>query len=336
MFARAEVLVANRKVVHYGIRLLIITLLGLMVNSCFFSKRLKRVQTYPEWSQEIRHMTVGDKYVLASAGKDGLILLNTTNPAATRKVGWRIPIDVVVRTTININNHCVYVIGSNTLYVVDISNLSNPVILGLYKPDTRAIEVEVQEGYAFLPTGDGGLQVIDTSDPTSLKKVGVYDSNVVGSKITVWHIAISGQYAYISLTDSIGGDFIESLDISEPTRPHKIGSIRLDLAGEIVIRGDYAFVTNGIGLQILDISNPSSPTVIASYDTPNLAQGLKIEGNYVYINDLFGVEVVDISNPRSPHRVAYTKLPQVQDIAVVDGYIYVADTELGLVIYERP
>ena len=110
----------------------------------------------------------------------------------------------------------------------------------------------------------------------------------------------------------------------------------LCLAANIVIQGDHAFVTNGHGLQILDVSNPHSPTVITSYDTPNTALGLKVEGNYVYINDLYGVEVVDILDIYSPRRVAYSKLPQVQGVAVVDGYIYVADSFKGLVIFEHP
>jgi hypothetical protein len=188
------------------------------------------------------------------------------------------------------------------------------VALGSYKPDTPTIEAVVQFPYIFLTTGIGGLHIIDASDPTDLKKVGIYNTSVAKTRIAVWDVAVSGEYAYITLDDSAGQGFVKVLDISNPTTPFEIGSTRVDLAGDIAIEGNYAFVANGRGVQILNVSTPSSPTMITSYDTPNFAQGLKVKDNYVYINDLFGVEIVDISDIHSPRRVSFRKLPQVQDV----------------------
>jgi len=339
MSASKEISVTKKRLIRYGTGLLIIMLLMLVVNACSFGKRLKRIQIYPEWSYEIRHITIENGYAFLAMGREGLFVLDVTDPATPRTINSETLVEPGA-VSIKVKGYYAYLIDAiYGLRIVDITDPLHSVVMGIYKPDTPAIEVDIQGFYAFLTTGTGGLQVIDISDPANLKEVGVYNTDIVGSKITVSGIstvAVSDQYAYISLTDRIGTVFVEVLNITDPAKPFKVGAVHVDLAGEIVIKEDYAFVTNGIGLQILDISNPSSPTIIASYDTPNFAQGLEVDDNYVYINDLFGVEVVDISNPRSPHRVAYAKLPQVQDIAVVGDYLYVADSELGLVIYERP
>lgn len=323
------------RLIRFRSLLLPLTLLILIMSACSaFGKQLRQVQSYPEWPDDIRNITATDDYVFVAMGQAGLYILDVSNPATPINIDFETPIDVVMWATIDGNY--AYILGSYSLYIVDILDLSNPVVLGSYQPQTPIIKAVIQFPYIFLATGAGGLQVIDVSDPTTLEKVGVYDSTMTKLDIAVRNIAVSGEYAYITLNDSANYHYVDILNISNPTEPMKVGSIRVNLAGNIVSKGPCVFVTNGHGLQILDASVPSSPTIITSYDTLNFAQGLEVEGNHVYINDLFGVEVVDISDIHSPRRVAYSKLPQVQDIAVVDGYIYVADTTKGLVIFERP
>ena len=315
--------------------LLPIILLTIVMPACALGQSLRRVQTYPELAVGIDQITVADDDVFLATAQNGLLLLDPANAAAPVKTDWETPIDSASRITVDGNY--AYIIGTNgTLYVVDISDLSNPVVLDSYKPDTPSIEVDIQFPYLFLTTGAGGLHVIDVSEPTTLERVGVYNLTVNNFEPAIWDVAVSGEYAYITLSDPKNHDFVEVLNISNPATPTKVGSVRVNLASNIAIQGDYAFVANGHGLQILDVSNPHSPIVITSYDTPNTALGLKVEGNYVYINDLYGMEVVDISDIHSPRRVAYAKLPQVQDVAVVDGYIYVADSFKGLVIFKHP
>ena len=312
----------------------IVSLLVVML-ACALGQSLRHIQTYPELEDGIGQITVADDCVFVAMGSNGVFLLNPTDGAAPTRVDWKTRIDSAFRIAVD-ENYAYVIDKDRTLHMVDISDLSNPMVLGSYTPDTPSIEVDIQFPYAFLTTGAGGLHVIDVSEPTTLERVGVYNLTVNNFEPAIWDVAVSGEYAYITLSDPKNHDFVEVLNISNPATPTKVGSVRVNLASNIAIQGDYAFVANGHGLQILDVSNPHSPIVITSYDTPNTALGLKVEGNYVYINDLYGMEVVDISDIHSPRRVAYAKLPQVQDVAVVDGYIYVADSFKGLVIFKHP
>ncbi|MFN6036363.1 MAG: hypothetical protein ACK48B_20510, partial [Dolichospermum sp.] len=48
-----------------------------------------------------------------------------------------------------------------------------------------------------------------------------------------------------------------------------------------------AYVADGFsGLQIIDISNPTTPTLKGNYDTSGFAFGVQVVGNYAYVGDL--------------------------------------------------
>ncbi|WP_414534032.1 LVIVD repeat-containing protein, partial [Dolichospermum circinale] len=81
------------------------------------------------------------------------------------------------------------------------------------------------------------------------------------------------------------------------------------------------------GLQIIDISNPSTPTLVGNYDTPNLAQGVQVIGKYAYVTDFdSGLQIIDISNPSTPTFVGTYNTPgKAHRLQIVGKYAYIAD-----------
>jgi hypothetical protein len=54
-----------------------------------------------------------------------------------------------------------------------------------------------------------------------------------------------------------------------------------------------------MGLQVLDITNPASPALAGSYDTPGSAFGVAIDGDHAYVADYFsGLEVLEVFQRR--------------------------------------
>src|SRR5262245_5358495 len=75
----------------------------------------------------------------------------------------------------------------------------------------------------------------------------------------------------------------------------------------VAVSGSNSVIVNGeLGVQILDISNPDSPSVVATVDTPNaVSLGAAISGSYAYVaQGALGLQILDISNPASPTVVA--------------------------------
>ena len=60
----------------------------------------------------------------------------------------------------------------------------------------------------------------------------------------------------------------------------------IGFAKDVYVTGDYAYVADGgSGLQIIDITDPTTPILAGSYDTPGFAQGIYVSGNYAYAGD---------------------------------------------------
>jgi hypothetical protein len=106
----------------------------------------------------------------------------------------------------------------------------------------------------------------------------------------------------------------------------------LDGYSDIVIQGTIAFVAAGAaGLRILDISDPSAPFEISSFDTPGNALRLAIDGSFVYIADQSGgLRVINAANLSVPVEVTNVDTSgEALGVVVADGYAYVAAGPTG-------
>jgi VCBS repeat-containing protein len=106
----------------------------------------------------------------------------------------------------------------------------------------------------------------------------------------------------------------------------------------VFVAGNYAYVANYQGipnypgaLEIVDISDPSNPIAVGSYD--QLSVGLdvtvSVSGSYAYIADQDqGLKIFDISNPSSPSLLgSYSTLSNSYSVAISAGYAYVVDAD---------
>ncbi len=73
-------------------------------------------------------------------------------------------------------------------------------------------------------------------------------------------------------------------------------------AYSVATAGNYAFVADySAGLQVIDISDPTSPVPAGSLDTPGIAQDIAITGDYVLRGcGAHGLQVRDICAPTNP------------------------------------
>jgi hypothetical protein len=108
------------------------------------------------------------------------------------------------------------------------------------------------------------------------------------------------------------------------------------LAFGVQVVGNYAYVADYYsGLQIIDISNPTSPTLKGNYAT-YYALGVQVVGNYAYVADGYsGLQIIDISNPTNPtFKGIYDTSGFAYGVQVIGNYAYVADNLSGLQIID--
>ncbi len=114
-----------------------------------------------------------------------------------------------------------------------------------------------------------------------------------------------------------------------------MSSYGLGFALDVHVSGNHAYLAYGSsGLEILNISNPSSPFLESTYEN---AYGVYVSGNYAYVaGSRSGLRVINVSDPSTPTLEGLYDTPgNAQDVHVVGDYVYVADGTTGLQVVKK-
>lgn len=162
------------------------------------------------------------------------------------------------------------------------------------------------------------MSLVGATDPMSHAQTPL---PIVGSLGTgpAMDVAVEGNRAFV-----IGRGKLHVVDISEPAKPSVLGSIDgLGNTRQIVVSKGLAYVSaRESGLFIVD-TRTSPPTLIAHYDSIELATGVAVAGDVLFIAQRhYGVELVDVSDPRRPRHLSTVRTGEAQSIAYHDGMLY--------------
>ena len=209
---------------------------------------------------------------------------------------------------------------------------------GAYHITTAQID---SRHYALVAAfADHGVQIIDITDPFNPTAVAAVSDGRSGhsnlysaSSIATTQIG-ARHYALVT---AFGDDGVQIMDITNPSSPTAVAAIEdgatyptLDGAQSVATAQigskHYALVaaSNEDGVQIINITNPSSPTAVAAIEDgatyPTLGGAYSIttaqigSKHYALVAALFdsGVQIIDITDPANPSPVA----------SVTDGATY--------------
>ncbi len=181
--------------------------------------------------------------------------------------------------------------------------------------------------YIYLGEGSG-FTVYDVSDKSRPRQVAGLP--LTGTDVS--GIALVGSTAYLA-----HGTGLRVVSLADPRRPILLGGRDLAGAVGIVVAGSTAYVAGGAaGLLIVDVSNPVSPTLRGTYNTPDFARAVQVVGSTAYVADgTSGLQIINVSNPATPTLLgAYDTPGSALDVQVVGSTAYVADWFTGLQILD--
>lgn len=209
------------------------------------------------------------------------------------------------------------VAGDSGYHLVNITDISNPFKISSYNTAGYSMNLQVDGEYVYIADHDNGLVILNITDPFNPTFTGSDTTNNIARDVAVY-----GDYAYIA--DSESG--LTVVDISNPKFPNTLASYSLGgSVYSVIIEGRNAFITNGIELQIIDISNPISLSLIGSV-TCNDAIDVAIDGNTAYVSAQDeGVIIVNITSLQSPTIISSYSDTYSVGIDVDGDYVCITD-----------
>jgi PGF-pre-PGF domain-containing protein len=136
---------------------------------------------------------------------------------------------------------------------------------------------------------------------------------------------------------------IKDLWVNASATTPPANGVTMELAGHfggeifnVAVAGDYAYAAENATFEILDITDPASPTLIGSYETQDPIYDIEIADNYAYVaNYGNGLIILNITDPTSPELIGnYDTTALTSAVAVTGNYVCLADHYNGLVILD--
>jgi hypothetical protein len=206
-----------------------------------------------------------------------------------------------------------------------------------------AFDVQVAGNLAYVSLGNGGLLILDISDPAHPKHVG--DLGTLG----MGPIVIAGQYAYMGDTgpfgDPSGPRGITVIDISNPAQPVLTGRYSGISISRLAVDGNYAYALSSGGLVVFDLSSKASPIPISTnfFNTFG-ARGMVVRGDRVYFCGAPAkFWIVNVSDPVTPTLEGFliiepgADLKENSDLTVEGSYAFLSrDDKLEVIDIRDP
>ncbi len=271
------------------------------------------------------------KNYLYIAAQKHFVIADVSNPYSPRIVGiLENPNPTYDFKDVEVKDNYAYLTGK-VVYVVDISDKSNPRIVGQISVD-GSWRLNVSGDKLYVATKKAKLYIVNISDPTNPKIEGIWSPNWT-SGTSMSSVAVKGNYAYV-IRYHYG---LYVVDVSDPTQPKEVANItaypkQTYNYNDIKIVGNYAYVSVRYkGIDVIDISDPTHPVVIGSCKGfPAYAEGIFTyvapSGKcYTFLaGHSIGVAIYDTTDPSNPVMInRFHTLGGAKGLAIKDGYLFV-------------
>ena len=273
------------------------------------------------------------------AAESGMWILDISNPANPKEIKyynayatWQV-MDITVH-----GNYAYLASDYSGLLIIDISDPTNPKKIGTHdKNSSYYNDVAVSGDYAYAAISDtgsiskryAGLKIVDISDPKNPSTIGLFPTNVRFKGVVT-----NGNFAYVA-DDRYG---LRIFNIANPAKVIQTGFLNMRGIEKVKVAGNYAYVLSGY-FHIIDVSDPSKPTLVGTFKHHDIANDFSINGELAYVvysitGDVRqGLKILDISDPTNPVQRGFYVTGDYYNIDIKGDYAY-ALPYIGLHIFD--
>ncbi len=169
---------------------------------------------------------------------------------------WLEPNRSVYVSQVGVSGEFAYVVGPQSLHVIDVSDKANPQRVGSLATRVQPYNLAVSGNiavwhyttYSPSPSPEitgSELEIVDLSIPSSQRRVGVYSTiGDITDVVVVDDIAfIAGQPYRDGESTPVGGGGLQVIDLTDPARPTHVGGYgERERYGPITVSGEYAYL----------------------------------------------------------------------------------------------
>jgi hypothetical protein len=290
--------------------------------------------SYIESQDFMRQVTVSGTKAYIADGRGGARIIDISDPLHPQLLGTCLPEGNVSQVAVSGNLAFLCAssgpTGSLGMYIYDIENPSEPVLLSFWNQDRGVRCFALKGNYVFAAVWTG-IDVIDVSAPQTPVLVGHYHNS--------WDfqaLAVEGDYLYARTSVQL---FV--VNIANPANPTEVSNIWPgSSSGKMTVAGNLIYITSGLlstkGVEIISVADKTKPVIVGTYDTKDVALDVIPVGTDLWVaNGRGGFLVLNASNTSAiQQRGVYDDSGEAMDVALKDDYAFVAARETGLHIVD--
>jgi hypothetical protein len=234
------------------------------------------------------------------------------------------------------------------LIVIDQSDHANPKLIGesVVLPDIVQ-EIALQDDFAYVAAGKGGLRIIDISDPAKPDVVGHYNWKGFAA-----HVAVDGDTAYVAGNEAdtgITGHGLHVIDVGDRNDPKQLSFLRTEGYPNYI-----AFQDNKVHLQLvveendknaiyittIDVGDGNNPSEDGSFRITNDASDVSsypmtMLENLAFVVNKGELKILNMDDAENPDELSSEDLPlQPCGIAVSGDHAYLVGQRAGMSVID--
>jgi hypothetical protein len=304
-----------------------------------------------------------DGYLFINEAGEGIHIIDNRNPSAPAPLSFlKIPgnYDLAIRENI------LYADSYVDLVAFDISNLSqikevarverlfnNYQTMGLLVASDKGILTDWEKkenvtvtksecyithqpwGGFFYQRGIAFADVAQFSNKAAVSPTG--SQTGIGGSMA--RFTINGSHLY-----ALDGSNLDVVSVSQPATPQPKNEVPLSWDVETLFPySNKLFVGSRTGMYILDLQQPTTPTLISHYAHVRSCDPVAVEGDYAFVTLRSGntcqgfinqLEVIDISNLKSPTLLKTYPMVNPHGLGIDQGTLFICDGSDGLKAYD--
>ncbi|HEY0738330.1 MAG TPA: hypothetical protein VGD69_25655 [Herpetosiphonaceae bacterium] len=275
-------------------------------------------------SQNIISTRSAGNLAFSAVPRSGLHIFDTSDPAQPVLRGVYRDTDTTSASDLSnvaVRGSFAYLASSSVLKTIDVGDPASPALRSEYEGLNGFPRLHIA-GDRLYVSADNRLYIFDIATPSTPTLLA--DQPIAAAPIQDFKVV--GNRAYILTSDCsaacIGA--LHIIDVGNPGSLVPLGSLQMNSTSRLSVVGNAVYV-GGVGVQIIDVSDPARPQLRNIYRAAGEVTAIDIVDGLMYVigQGGFSLQIADLTDPYYPRpRASYPLQGYTADVHVADDLVY--------------